>query len=278
MPEEIRNRKQAKHRSESWISLAVALILVVGLMALGGCGKNGASGSNTKPGSGVVKNSIGMEFASVPAGSFKMGWDSYGDESPVHQVTFASSFYMGRYEVTQAQWQKVMGNNPSSDKSCGENCPVEKVSWDDAQEFIKKLNAQNDGYTYRLPSEAEWEYTCRAGTTGNDAGDLDSLAWYGKNSDGKMHPVGQKQPNAWGLYDMHGNVLEWVMDNYHDNYKGAPADGSAWLSGGESNKRMYRNGSWFSDASEVRTTRRDRYTPDSRYDNLGFRVVAVSRS
>ena len=148
-----------------------------------------------------------MEFASVPAGSFKMGLDSYSDESPVHQVTFASGFYMGRYEVTQAQWQKVMGNNPSSDKSCGENCPVEKVSWDDAQEFIKKLNAMNDGYTYRLPSEAEWEYACRAGTTGDDAGDLDSMAWYGKNSDDKMHPVGQKQPNAWGLYDMHGKCV-----------------------------------------------------------------------
>lgn len=278
MPEEIKNQKQAKHRSESWISLAVGLTLVVGLIALGGCSKNGANGSNTKPGSAVVKNSIGMEFASIPAGSFKMGLDSYSDESPLHQVTFAGGFYMGRYEVTQAQWQKVMGNNPSGNTSCGENCPVEKVSWDETQEFIKKLNALNDGYTYRLPSEAEWEYACRAGTTGNDAGDLDSMAWYGKNSDDKMHPVGLKQPNAWGLYDMQGNVLEWVMDNYHGDYKGAPMDGSAWLSGGEPNKRMYRNGSWFSDAVGVRVTRRDRYTPDSRFDNLGLRVAASSRS
>lgn len=274
MPEEIKNHVQGKHSGRLWMSLTVGLMLLAGLIALGGCSKKGANRSAER----VVKNSIGMEFASVPAGSFKMGLDSYSDESPVHQVTFASGFYMGRYEVTQAQWQKVMGNNPSSNKSCGENCPVEKVSWDDTQEFIKKLNAMNDGYTYRLPSEAEWEYACRAGTTGNDAGDLDSMAWYGKNSEDKMHPVGQKLPNAWGLYDMHGNVLEWIMDYYHGNYNGAPTDGSAWLSGGESNKQMYRNGSWFSDASEVRSTRRDRYSPDSRFDNLGFRVVAVSRS
>jgi formylglycine-generating enzyme required for sulfatase activity len=129
MPEEIKNQKQAKHRSESWTSLTVGLMLLVGLMALAACTKNGANSSAEK----AVKNSIGMEFANVPAGSFQMGLDSYSDESPVHQVTFASSFFMGRYEVTQAQWQKVMGNNPSSDKSCGENCPVEKVSWDDTQ-------------------------------------------------------------------------------------------------------------------------------------------------
>ena len=278
MLEEIKNHVQANHSSGQWISLTVWLMLLLGLIGLGGCSKNGASGSNTKPGSAVVKNSIGMEFASVPAGSFKMGLDSYSDESPAHQVTFASGFNMGRYEVTQAQWQKVMGNNPSSNKSCGENCPVEKVSWDDTQEFIKKLNAMNDGYTYRLPSDAEWEYACRAGTTGNDAGDLDSMAWYGKNSEGKTHPVGQKQANAWGLYDMQGNVLEWIMDDYHGNYNGAPTDGSAWSGGGEPNKRMYRNGSWFSDASEVRSTRRDRYSPDSKFDNLGFRLVAVPRS
>jgi formylglycine-generating enzyme required for sulfatase activity len=269
MTEQNNNHEQAKRRRGLWIGLAVGL---VSLIALGGCSKNGADSS------GTVKNGIGMEFASVPAGSFKMGWDSYSDESPVHQVTFASGFFMGRNEVTQAQWQKVMGNNPSSNTSCGENCPVEKVSWDDTQEFIKKLNAMNDGYTYRLPSEAEWEYACRAGTTGNDAGDLDSMAWYGKNSDDKMHPVGQKKANAWGLYDMQGNVLEWVQDNYHGDFKGAPTDGSAWLDGGEPNRRMYRSGSWFGDAVSNRITRRDRYSPDSKFDNLGFRLVAAKRS
>jgi formylglycine-generating enzyme required for sulfatase activity len=278
MTQQISKLEKTKLPGRLWISLATGLMLLFTLTALTGCNKNGANGSNTKAGSTVVKNSIGMEFAPIPAGSFKMGLDSYSDESPVHQVTFASAFNMGRYEVTQAQWQKVMGNNPSSDKGCGENCPVEKVSWDDTQEFIKKLNAMNDGYTYRLPSEAEWEYACRAGTMGADSGDLDSIAWYGKNSDGKLHPVGQKQPNAWGLYDMRGNVLEWIMDEYHGDYSGAPTDGSAWLGGGESNKRMYRNGSWFSDASEVRSTRRDRYSPDSKFDNLGFRLVASPRS
>ena len=133
---------------------------------------------------------------------------------------------MGRYEVTQAQWQAVMGNNPSNFKGC-DQCPVETVSWDDAQEFIRKLNAQNDGYKYRLPSEAEWEYACRAGTTGDYAGNLDEMAWYGKNSGGKTHSVGQKQANGLGLYDMHGNVWEWVEDRYHHNYNRAPTDGSA---------------------------------------------------
>jgi formylglycine-generating enzyme required for sulfatase activity len=122
-----------------------------------------------------VKNSIGMEFVWVPPGSFMMGSEREDDEKPVHRVTINQGFYMGKYEVMQAQWQKVMGNNPSKFKGC-DNCPVENVSWDDAQKFINGLNAQDDGYIYRLPSEAEWEYACRAGTAGDYAGDLDAMA------------------------------------------------------------------------------------------------------
>jgi formylglycine-generating enzyme required for sulfatase activity len=285
MPEEISDQEQAKHRSRLWIGLTVGLVLLVGFIALGGCSKNSAnsnsangntSGAATEPSPGtVVKNSGGMEFAYVPAGSFKMG-SSMAD--PVHQVTFARGFYMGRYEVTQDQWQKVMGQNPSDFPNCGGNCPVDSVSWNDAQEFIKKLNAANDGYTYRLPSEAEWEYACRAGTTGDYPGDINAMAWYSSNSGTKPHPVGQKQPNAWGLYDMLGNALEWVMDYSHDNYNGAPTDGSAWLSGGDSSKRTLRGGSWQVDKVITRPDTRTSDSSESKFDFFDFRVVAVSRS
>ena len=133
----------------------------------------------------------------------------------------------------------------------------------------------NDGYTYRLPSEAEWEYACRAGTTGDYAGDLNSMAWNKDNSDGKLHPVGQKQPNAWGLYDMHGNVSEYVMDDYHRDYNGAPPDGSAWLGGGDANKRIFRGGVYY-DNSYIRSADRGWGFLADAGSYIGLRVVAVS--
>jgi formylglycine-generating enzyme required for sulfatase activity len=290
MPEEINNQEPAKRRSGLWIGLAVGLALLVGLIAQGGCSQNsansntsntsgGGAGAKPEPSPGtVVKNSSGMEFAFVPAGSFQMGSDKGSSgEQPVHQVTLARGFYMGRYEVTQAQWQKVVGSNPSSVQDCGENCPVDDVMWNDAQEFIKKLNAANDGYTYRLPSEAEWEYACRAGTTGDYAGDLNSMAWYHDNSNDKPHPVGKKQPNAWGLYDMHGNAEEWAMDYFHDNYNGAPTDGSAWLDGGEQKYRVVRGGRWQVVGDFLRSAFREGNDPDRPYNGYGIRLVAVPR-
>lgn len=221
-------------------------------------------------------NSIGIEFIWIPPGNFMMGSnDGDSDEKPVHQVIFNQGFYMGKYEVTQTQWQAVMGNNPSYFK--GDNLPVEQVSWDDAVSFIAKLNERNDGYTYRLPSEAEWEYAARAGTTGNYAGDLDAMAWYEKNAGSKTHPVGSKQPNVFGLYDMYGNVWEWVQDWYHDSYAGAPIDGSAWLSIGEYKYRVLRGGSWNVITSNLRSAYRLITTRDYRDDLIGFRVVAVVR-
>jgi formylglycine-generating enzyme required for sulfatase activity len=275
MPEEINKQEKAQLRSESWI--AIALVLVVALLALGGCSKKSAGGKEQSAGT-VVKNTSGMEFAYVPPGSFQMG-SVNGDptEQPVHQVTFAHGFYMGRYEVTQAQWQKVIGSNPSTFGGCGENCPVEQVSWDDAQEFIKKLNAQNDGYQYGLPSEAEWEYACRAGTTGDYAGDPNAMAWYTSNAEYKTHPVGQKQANAWGLYDMHGNVSELVTDFQANNYDGAPADGSA-RGKAVSTEHMQRGGSWRLDDKHLRSAQRSGIPADYRWKDVGFRLVAVSRS
>lgn len=212
----------------------------------------------------AVRNQIGMELVSVPAGSFMMGSENgSSDEKLVHQVTIRKGFYMGKYEVTQAQWQQVMKGNPSNFKNC-QQCPIENVSWDDAQGFIRKLNAMNDGYVYRLPTEAEWEYACRAGTTGDYAGGLDAMAWYYENSGNMTHPVGQKQPNAFGLYDMLGNVWEWCEDWYHDSYNGAPTDGSAWESGGERKQRVLRGGSWIDIATYLRSAYRFRNDPGNR--------------
>ena len=256
-----------------------------------------SSGSKTLP--RTRTNQAGIEFILIPPGSLMMGSvNGAADEKPVHQVTIGQAFYMGKYEVTQAQWQSVMGSNPSNFK--GDNLPVETVSWDDAVAFIARLNAQNDGFAYRLPTEAEWEYACRAGTTGDYAGDLDAMAWYGNNSGrgrldtaeilrtdsanyykritengGQTHAVGSKLPNSFGLFDMHGNVWEWCQDWYHDSYNGAPGDGSAWLSGGEQKYRVLRGGSWFNFAIFLHSANRLWLTPDARNSPFGFRVVAV---
>lgn len=169
-----------------------------------------------------LPNGAEMSFAYIPAGEFQMGsTDGEKDENPVHQVKISRGYWIGIYEVTQKQWQAVMGNNPSNFKKCGEQCPVENISWDDAQNFISKLNASKDGYNYRLPTEAEWEYAARAGTTtkysfGN-RGELKDYAIYTKITGAQ--PVGQKLSNAWGLYDMHGNVYEWVQDWYGTDRK-----------------------------------------------------------
>ncbi|KAF5418083.1 MAG: Formylglycine-generating enzyme, required for sulfatase activity, contains SUMF1/FGE domain [Candidatus Methanocomedens sp.] len=227
----------------------------------------------------TTTNSIGMEFVLIPAGEFKMGSPSgeegrYDSEGPVHTVKIEKAYYLGKYEVTQEQWREVMGTNPSSFK--GDDLPVESVYWNDAQEFVRKLNEMEDTDKYRLPSNAEWEYAARAGTTtrysfGNDESDLGDYAWYSDNSVFKTHQVGQKQHNPWGLYDMHGNVWEWVQDRCHDDYDGAPTDGSAWESG-SSALRVCRGGGWFSDAKVCRSAVCDCYALGwGRH--LGFRLL-----
>jgi formylglycine-generating enzyme required for sulfatase activity len=173
-------------------------------------------------------NGVPLEMIFIPGAVFKMGSPvgiGHDNEWPQRNVT-APDFYIGKYQVTQAQWEAVMGADPSYFKG-NPALPVENISGNDAKKFCEKLSKMA-GKAYRLPSEAEWEYACRAGTTGDYAGDLDAMAWYVKNSDGKTHPVGQKQPNAFGLYDMHGNVWEWCEDYWKDNYNDAPTDGSPW--------------------------------------------------
>jgi formylglycine-generating enzyme required for sulfatase activity len=253
-------------------ALALALATTLFIVARKYAGQKTSGASQSQPGASAVKNGIGMALVLVPAGSFKMGLDRE-DEKPVHEVTINQAFYMGKYEVTQAQWQAVMGSNPSTFK--GDSLPVETVSWDDVIAFIARLNARKDGYSYRLPTEAEWEYACRAGTTGDDASDLDAMGWYDKNSDNKTHDVGTKLPNAFGLFDMHGNVWEWCQDWYHDSYSGAPGDGSAWLSGGDQKNRVLRGGSWGGDNEGSSSAYRGFGAPGHRFTFGGFRVVAV---
>ena len=236
---------------------------------------NNSSTTSAKTAGAVSKarlpNNVEMSFAYIPAGEFQMGSNNgESKEKPVHTVRISQGFQMGITEVTQAQWEAVMGSNPSNFKNCLQ-CPVEQVSWEDAQQFIAKLNGQNDGYKYRLPTESEWEYAARAGTTGDYAGSLDAMAWYSNNSDSKTHPVGTKSPNSWGLYDMHGNVWEWVQDWYGAYPSGAVTDPSGAASG---SYRVVRGGSWVSPAAGARSADRSRaHAPSYRSIGVGFRVV-----
>jgi len=234
----------------------------------------------------------GLLFSWVPAGSFTMGSpaaEKYRsrNEGPQHTVTFAKGFWMGRFEVTQLQYQAVMGTNPSKFVAAGANAPVEQVSWDDAQAFIQKLNEKAGAKLYRLPSEAEWEYACRAGTTAPWS--VQSTNGWFKGNSGKLvhpvpgismwsgnmtHPAGQTAPNAWNLYDMSGNVLEWCEDVYHADYEGAPTDGSARLDG-DTGKRVVRGGDWDHYVQNMRSAYRAGERTGERDSRLGFRVVRL---
>ena len=251
----------------------------------------------------------GVEFVKIAPGEFVMGCSTgdtgcTADENPAHRVQITKAFEIGKYEVTQAQWQAAMGSNPSAIK--GDDHPVEMVSKNDAHDFLARLNAQNDGYKYRLPAEAEWEYAARAGTTGAPAASLDEVAWYEANSEDSTHPVGQKKPNAWGLYDMLGNVREWVEDMYtRDFYANSPlADPTgpqavagpqagfqqgrggrgrgSFQRGGRGGGRggpgrqlpIMRGGGWDNAAGFLRVSARYHYYgPTLKVSDIGFRVV-----
>ena len=249
----------------------------------------------------TITNSIGMKLVLIPAGTFTMGSppseEGFNDERQ-HEVTLTQDYYLGAFEVTQAQYEKVMGINPSyfewyevverhpktgrvvNDDSS--NHPVEMVSWEDAVEFCDKLSAlpeeKRAGRVYRLPTEAEWEYACRAGSKtaysfGESRRSLGDYAWFDDNSGDKTHPVGKKKPNAWGLYDMHGNVWEWCSDWYDDYPRGNATDP---MGPRTDSFRVIRGGSWRIEAAHCRSANRGRYLPSHRYNYYGFRVTCVS--
>ncbi len=261
-------------------------------------------------------NRIGITMVSLPAGSFLMGSckvtsdmaeenkkraflgqpalsancagndpDAYDNEAPQHRVQ-VPAFQMGKTEVTLGQFKQFMAAAGRTDlvndefmkyNRFGDNAPDTMVSWHDAQAFIAWLN-QADGKGWRLPSEAEWEYACRAGGNHTYCGsnDVGSVAWYDGNSGNRPQAVATKQPNAWGLHDMSGNVWEWVQNWYHDSYRGAPTNGSAWVSGGDQRLRMLRGGSWNDLARNSRAADRYVNSPDFRYFLSGFRVARTA--
>lgn len=224
-----------------------------------------------------------MEFVLIPPGKFLMGsMEGEGDERPLRCVTIGHSFYLGRFEVKQAEWKAVMGGNPS--KYIGDDLPVQRVSWEMAHEFVEKLNGLNDGYTYRLPTEAEWEYACRAGTTTEfafgtviDTEQANFLRTPKDEGKGPAAPVMSFRPNAFGLYNMHGNVWEWCEDVWHYSYAGAPLDGSAWVSDGVPAYRVQRGGSWRVTEQDLRSANRGRRERTVGYPWYGVRVVAEWR-
>lgn len=231
----------------------------------------------------------GIDFVWCVPGSFMMGAstddpDGANDEFPQHQVTFAQGFWISKYPVTQGQWKKVMGTNPSTFQGGGlgntDNRPVEHVTWDDAQSFIAALNAANPNLGFRLPSEAEWEYACRAGTTsrfywGDDPGNVQvsNYAWYEDNSGNHTHDVGTRLPNLWSIFDMSGHVYEWVQDSWSD-YSVTPTDGSAYDEpDGPDTARMMRGGSFANQPFRCRSSARAVWLQNSTGDNLGFRLA-----
>jgi formylglycine-generating enzyme required for sulfatase activity len=225
-------------------------------------------------------NSVGMEFVLIPKGTFMMGspdsdTETLSNERPAHRVTITQPFYLGKYPVSQAQWQAVMGNNPSR-YTTDPHCPVTNVSWHDVHVFLHTLNERAGNGDYRLPTEAQWEYACRAGTTSpRYHPDLNALAWYRTNNEGLPQPVGQKLPKARGLYDMLGNVWEWCHDGGRQYRADAavnpigPTDADA--------HRVFRGGSWGNPTRDMRAAFRNWTRPVNRCDDLGFRCVSSGK-
>lgn len=238
-----------------------------------------AASLGTRPGQAWTDPTTNIELRWIPAGTFNMGSPANEDgrlraEGPQHEIRISRGYWMGAYEVTQRQYETVMGVNPALFKRVGANAPVEQVSWEDAQRFIDRLNAKGGSVEYRLPTEAQWEYACRAGTLGPYYADLDSIAWYDNDSEYSTHPVGQKQADAWGLYDMLGNVSEWCQDWLGDYAPGSATD-PAGPSSSVVNGRVLRGGSWTDGAEFCRSAFRFSRNPKTQQPYTGFRVVAI---
>lgn len=230
--------------------------------------------------SGVVIDPLGFEFIAVADGTFVMGDESdpvsYPEEVPATAMRI-EPFWLGRFEITQAQWFRVMGTNPSQYKDPRK--PVDTVSWYDVQDFISRLNEQVKGQVYRLPSEAEWEYAARAGTAArysfsDDPGALPRYGWVDHGGNVGTRPVGQHEPNPWGFFDMYGNVWEWTADCWHDDYTERPRDGRAWAEAGqECRRRVMRGGGWNAPPERARSSSRGSYPADLNDVGNGFRLA-----
>ena len=283
--------KRTKKRKNYGL-LSLVAILVIPLLILIQCTNTDAAEpekkqeQQTQDGSSDKKEAGSealpeIEMVFVKGGCFQMGdtfRDGGEDERPVHEIC-VEDFYLGKYEVTQAQWKAVMGNNPSGFNDCGDDCPIENVSWDDVKGFIEKLRDKT-GKRYRLPTEAEWEYAARSGGMGakwsgtNDGNELTHYAWFAENAEKRTHPVGQKKPNSLGIYDMSGNVSEWVMDRYDEKYyKQSPKENPRGPESG--GYRVLRGGIFYDIARHTRTTSRDEYPQSYRISCVGFRLVMV---
>jgi formylglycine-generating enzyme required for sulfatase activity len=220
---------------------------------------------------------VNMEFVLIAPGEFVMGSP---EDTPPHHVRIPLPFYLARTPVTQAQWLAVVGSNPAHFQHDSE-LPVETITWEACSSFGQKLSSLT-GYPARLPSEAEWEYACRAGSStaysyGDSKAALDQYGWYRDNANGTSHPVGHKKPNAWGLYDMHGGIDEFCQDVWHPNYEGAPADGSAWIADGEQGRRVLRGGSWYDLAEHCSSPHRNSYPAAEPSEDHGCRVVVSAQ-
>ena len=251
------------------------------LLAMAGTA-NSQTGNRPKELAVDLGGGVKLEMVLIPAGEFMMGSpdsdkDTHANEKPQHRVRITKPFYLGKYLVTQEQWQAVTGNPRGTVK--GPKNPVESVSWDDCQEFLKRLHEKVGERRFQLPTEAQWEYACRAGSTtryyfGDKESELGEYAWYRKNSKTTSHPVGEKKPNAWGLYDMYGNVWEWCADRYGEEYyTHSPTDEPAGPEEGAG--RVVRGGSWDAPATRCRSARRSPFNPRRGDYLLGLRVVLV---
>jgi len=269
--------KQMNTEGQGAIKLVVAVVAVLvvasGLALLGFQQQPRHTTGQIQSELETISNSLGMRLVKLPAGRFVMGEDIAG-RGPAHEVSVAS-FYMAAHEVTQAQWQAVMGFNPSHYKDLRR--PVENVTWQETQSFLVELNRIEGTNKYRLPSEAEWEYAARAGSQGryffgDDAGQLRNYAWFNASTRIGTQAVGRNRPNPWGLYDIYGNVWEWVQDCWHDDYAGAPARARVW-GGGDCSLRVLRGGGWANQADYLGATVRGSYLANAEDYSNGFRVV-----
>ena len=271
-----------------WLSfILICAIGVVGFIQKNASTESAAGNSITITIPGLPEGAKPLEMVFIPAGAFLMGSlpnekDHYSNEGPQHPVTISQDYYLGKYEITQAQWQAIMGTNPARDYGIGNDNPVYYISWEDSQLFIQKLNELGLG-VFRLPTESEWEYACKANTNSRFYWDddlsyslINDNAWYDSNSNNATHEVGSKPPNPWGLFDMSGNVWEWCEDDLHDNYNDAPSDGTAWIKSPRGAYRIARGGGWGYYARYCRSAYRGSSTPDYQGAFFGLRVLKTA--